>query len=459
MKNFMKKYSILLIIIFMFFLITTESNAYYIKEFDFSRQTLKSNNIYGICKIYRDDDVFYYKKNSSGSYAESVEESQVMSLRNEIKQAISSTSSGEYLIGKILKSSTYYDETNKEFCYKRNAASVSTDMLTKVIIVGYDDEYQFKSNLSSKKGAYKVKKVGETEEFYVSYEDTWIESELSYMTDANSITLDKTSISVKVGETVEVHYTVLPENAISKGVTVSYSDGIEINTETSGTVKIKGITKGDAYIIIKLKSNKEVTAKCDIKVTSDGVSVIVPESPKPGIPSPSPSPIPDPSPSPVVPPTSIPVIPSPSPEVPPPSPEDDKITSNKYLVSTNKNYIYGILPNTKISEFKANIIANVDYKIYDEDENIIMNEGNIVSTGMKIKTANKEIYTLIVKGDINGDGKITITDVVKCNLYTVNIKVPNEIEKVAADVSEDGKITITDLVRLKLASVNIKPIG
>lgn len=428
MKSFIKRYLIASISIIMFFLITTKSSAFYIKEFDFSRQTLKSNNIYGVCKIYRDNDAFYYKKNSSGSYAESVKETEVISLRNEIKQAIASTSSGEYLISKILKSSTYYDETNKEFCYKRNASSVSTDTLTKVIIVGYDDEYQFKSNLSSKKGAYIVKKVGETEEFHVSYEDSWIESELSYATDANSVTLDKTSVNVKIGETVNVHYTVLPENALSKGVTVTYSNGIEIDTETSGTVKIKGLTKGDAYIIVKLKNNKEITAKCDIKVVSDDVVVT---------PSPSPTPIPDPSPS--------------------PKPVNDEITSNKYLLDTNRNYIHGILPKARISDFKSNIIANVDYKIYDKDERVITDEEKIVSTGMKIKTENK-VYTLIVKGDVNGDGKITITDVVRCNLYNVHIKVPNEIEKIAADVSGDGKISITDMVQLKLASVNIRPI-
>lgn len=428
MKSFVKKYSIVLIVIFMFFIMATKSNAFYVKEFDFSRQTLKSNNIYGVCKIYRDNDAFYYKKNSSGSYAESVKETEVISLRNEIKQAIASTSSGEYLVSKILKSNTYYDATNKEFCYKRNASSVSTDTLTKVIIVGYDDEYQFKSNLSSKKGAYRVKKVGEAEEFYVSYEDSWIESELSYAADANFITLDKTSVNVKIGETVNVHYTVLPENALSKGVTVTYSDGIEIDTETSGTVKIKGLTKGDAYIIVKLKNNKEITAKCDIKVVSDDVVVT---------PSPSPTPIPDPSPS--------------------PKPVYDEITSNKYLLDTNKNYIYGILPKAKISDFKSNIIANADYKIYDKDERVITDTGKIVSTGMKLKTENK-VYTLIVKGDINCDGKITITDVVRCNLYNVHIKVPNEIEKIAADVSGDGKISITDVVKLNLASVNIKPI-
>lgn len=449
MKGFVKKYLIVLIIIFMFFLVTTKSDAFYVKEYSFSRETLKANNIYGVCKLYRDNDVFYYKKNSSGSYGESVKELEVTTLRTEIKQTIDSMSSGEYLIGKILKSDTYYDKVNKEFCFKRNAASVSTDTLTKVVILGYDDNYQFKGNLVSTKGAYRVKKVGDAEEFYVSYEDTWIESELSTVYDANAITLDKTSINLKVGDTVEIHYTVLPENALSKSVTVSYSDGIEIDTTTAGVVKIKGIELGDAYIIVKLKSNNEITAKCNIKVVSDEVVT----------PSPIPTPI-VPSPTPVIPtPTPTPVIPSPSPDVPSPSPapEEKEIASNKYLLDENENYIYGVTPNIKISEFKSNIIAKVDYKIYDKNGEVVTNTDTNISTGMQIKTI-KQTYTIIVKGDINGDGKISISDVVKCNLYNAHIKVPNSIEKIAADLNVDGKISITDVVKLKLASVNIKPI-
>lgn len=467
MKSFVKKYSIVLIVIFMFFIMNTKSNAFYVKEFDFSRQTLKSNNIYGICKIYRDNEVFYYKKNSSGSYAENVKESEVRSLRNEIKQAINSIDNGEYLIGKILKSNSYYDEANKEFCFKRNASSVSTDTLTKVVILGYDDNYQFKSNLTNNRGAYRVKKVGDTEEFYVSYEDTWIESELSFAYDANAITLDKTSISLKVGDTVDVHYAVLPEDSLSKNVTVSYSDGIEIDTTTSGTVKITGITAGDAYIIVKLKSDNTITAKCDIKVVSD-TPVITP-SPSPEVPTPtpiipSPSPV-IPSPTPVIPspspeiPSPTPVVPSPSPVIPSPSPKpiEKEITSNKYLLDEAKNYIYRIAPNIKLNEFKSNIISKVDYQIIDKNGNAITDETVLVSTGMKLKTQKQE-YILIVKGDIDGNGRINLTDLVKANLYTTHILSPNEIEKISADVSGDGKITITDVVLLKLASVNIKPI-
>lgn len=410
----LKRYLILLIIIFAIILLGTKSKATLVKEYDFNRETLKANNISGICKIYIDREARYYKKNLTGVYAENVKQEEVETLRASIKQTINSLKSGEYLMSKILKSDTYYDAENKEFCYKRDAASVSTDTLTKVIVVGYNDNYEFKSNLSSSKGAYIVKKVGETEEFYVSYEDSWVEAELSEMCDANSIELDKSSIEVKVGETVEVKYNVLPENAISKSVSVSYTDNIEIDTTTAGTVKIKGLTKGDAYIIVKLKSNKEITAKCDIKVVSD---------------------------------TSEPT----------PTPSDENISSNKYLINVEQKYISRVKPKVSINDFKSNIICNVEYRINDKNGTVVSDADTLVSTGMKLKTEKQE-YTIVVKGDINGDGQISITDVVKSNLYSVHIQTPNEIEKIAADINEDGKITITDVVQLKLASVNIKPI-
>lgn len=456
MKNTVKKYLVILILIIMFF-INTKSHAFAMREFEFARKRLNATSIYGISKIYNGEEVFCYKKDASGSYSQSVDEAEVQSIRNSIKQAINSLNNGEYIISKILKSDTYYNASNKEFCYKRSVASVTTDMLTKVIIVGYDDNYTFKSNLTSKKGAYKVRKLGETEEFYVSYEDTWVESELSKAYDANSITLDKTSIRLKVGDTQEVHYTVLPEDAISKSVTVAYSDGIEIDTETSGTVKIKGVSAGDAYIIVKLKANNEITAKCDITVTKDSTDIPTPvPSPSPN-PTPVPSPIPTQIPSPVPSPIESPIPTSkPSPNPQSPTPSGEKIESSKYLVDTNKKYISKIIPKTRISDVKSNITANVDYEIYNKKMQTIT-EDTVVATGMKLKTQNQE-YTMIVKGDIDGNGAITITDVVRAKLYSVHIKTPNEIEKIAADVNGDGSVTITDIVKLKLASVNIKPI-
>lgn len=409
-----KKFLIVLVIIYVMLSLGTISNATFVKEYDFNRLALGTSNISGVCKIYRDGEAFCYKKNLTGIYAENVKKEEVEQIRNSIKQTIDSLENGNYLMSKILKNNNYYDEANKEFCYRRDAASVNTDTLTKVVLVGYNDNYKFKSNLSSYEGAYIVKRVGEAEEFYVSYEDSWIEAELSIMSEANSIKLDKSNIEVNVGETVEIKYSVLPENAISKNVSISYTDNIEIDTTTSGTVKVKGLTKGDAYIIVKLKSNKEITAKCAIKVVSSS-----------GNPSQAPS--------------------------------NENISSNKYLVNTEQKYISRIKPKISVSDFKSNITSNVEYKIYDKSGTIISNENTVITTGMKLKTEKQE-YIMIVKGDINGDGKISITDVVKSNLYSVHIQVPTDIEKEAADINGDGKITITDIVQLQLASTNIKPI-
>lgn len=309
------------------------------------------------------------------------------------------------------------------------------------MVIGYDDEYNFTGNLTSAKGAYRVKKLNSTEEFYVSYEDTWIEAELTTACDANGVVLDKTSVELDVGETIEVSYTVLPENALYKNVKVSYSAGIEIDTTTSGVVKIKGMQKGDAYIIINLQSNKEITAKCDIKVGKDAQETPNP-SPTPIIPTPI-----EPSPEPVL----------PSPEPVTPTPEEEKIESNQYLIDVDKKYISKVLPGVKIGEFKNNITLNTNYELYDKNENPITDDNILVATGMNLKTQNQE-YTIIVKGDIDGNGKISITDLVKAKLFISHIETPNEIEELSTDINGDGKLSVTDLVKLKLATANIKPI-
>ncbi len=416
MKRKLKKNIILLMSIILFFTMSTGSQAFFYnlntgvnetKDF-FSQQMLRAKNISGMCKIYNEEEIYYYKKDADGSYTKSMELSEVQLTRNQIKETLDSLNDGEYLVGEILNSATYYDQSNKEFCFKRSATSSNTDKLTKVIIIDYDDNYQFKSSLTSSKGAYKVKKIKETEEFYVSYDDTWIEAELNIACDANSINLDTSVLELKVGETAEVKYTVLPENALVKSVTVSYSDGIEINTDTSGVIKIKALSIGDAYIIVKLKNNTEITAKCDIKVVSD-------------------------------------------------NPTNEELSSTKYLIDSNKKYISKIIPKTKISDFKANVTAKDDYNIYSKNDESITNEDTLIATGMKLKMNNKE-YTIIVKGDIDGNGKISITDLVKMKLYSVHLQELDEIEKIAADLNGDSKITITDIVQLNLASVNIKPI-
>lgn len=81
-----------------------------------------------------------------------------------------------------------------------------------------------------------------------------------------------------------------------------------------------------------------------------------------------------------------------------------------------------------------------------------------LKTGDKIKielSREEFIYTISVKGDTNGDGKIGINDVIQVSkecLYG-NIINGNEYKK-AGDINSDGKISIIDIIKLAKHVVN-----
>lgn len=138
--------------------------------------------------------------------------------------------------------------------------------------------------------------------------------------------------------------------------------------------------------------------------------------------------------------------------------EEENTQTDKFFRVANykvdEEYIYNISPNTNFNEFTNNISTNMEYYVYDKENNILSDE-NIISTGMKLKVEDK-FYKMVVKGDLNGDGKITITDVVKAKLHSVGIRILGDEVLKSADVNGDGKVSITDVVIINLASVNLR---
>jgi LysM repeat protein len=53
-----------------------------------------------------------------------------------------------------------------------------------------------------------------------------------------------------------------------------------------------------------------------------------------------------------------------------------------------------------------------------------------------------------VKGDVNGDGKIDVTDVSKLTAHVKGVKPLTDSEKKAADINNDGKIDVADVSKL-----------
>lgn len=112
--------------------------------------------------------------------------------------------------------------------------------------------------------------------------------------------------------------------------------------------------------------------------------------------------------------------------------------SKTYLVVIGEQKAYDIdgsyivvAPNTKISAIDG-----------------ATNSSSYFGTGSKIKLSGKT-YTLVMLGDVSGDGKISATDYVKIKNRIMGTNTLSSAYKEAADASRDGKISATDYVKVK----------
>lgn len=123
-----------------------------------------------------------------------------------------------------------------------------------------------------------------------------------------------------------------------------------------------------------------------------------------------------------------------------------KLSSGKYEI-TDDNEIKNVLPNTTVGDLKDNLTGGENTIIKDKDGNTI-SSGNI-GTGSTVTTPSGDVYTVIVKGDLNGDGKVTLTDLAQLKLHMVETTLLQEPYKSGADIDGDGSVTLTDLGKLK----------
>ena len=126
-------------------------------------------------------------------------------------------------------------------------------------------------------------------------------------------------------------------------------------------------------------------------------------------------------------------------------------------------YIYGIKLDTLVSDV-INSIKNKEDKAlvsyFDKDNNEKVSGKVASGDKLIVKTTREEKeYTIVINGDVNGDGKIAATDYVMIKNHIMDVKKLSEFEKICADVNHDGKIAATDYVAIKNHIMDIKKIG
>lgn len=132
---------------------------------------------------------------------------------------------------------------------------------------------------------------------------------------------------------------------------------------------------------------------------------------------------------------------------------DADVTYTAVFTKTPKpsgNYLTGVSPSTSVSAMNS-----AGYTIYSGSTKVT---SGLVGTGMTAVSSSATV-TIVVTGDVSGDGKITITDVVKLQKSVVGSGSLSGAYAKAADINGDGKVTITDVVQAAQVTVGQRTIG
>lgn len=126
------------------------------------------------------------------------------------------------------------------------------------------------------------------------------------------------------------------------------------------------------------------------------------------------------------------------------------ITSSEYKIENQAKYICKVNQSTTVNEFTNKITTNGSMKVIDSEGEILQNS-SLLKTGYKLQVEYKGEtyeYEIAVRGDIDCDGKVTVTDLSTLNQAILHkITLTGILEK-SSDIDCDGQITVTDLSTL-----------
>lgn len=125
------------------------------------------------------------------------------------------------------------------------------------------------------------------------------------------------------------------------------------------------------------------------------------------------------------------------------------VTSSKHTITGNN--ISKITAGTTVSSLLSGLNEGSYCKVYKG--NSVVSGNTAVGTGMVVKIMDgntvKASYTVIVTGDTNGDGTISVTDMIAIKAHILNKSTLTGVYATAANTNGDSGISITDFIQVK----------
>lgn len=125
-------------------------------------------------------------------------------------------------------------------------------------------------------------------------------------------------------------------------------------------------------------------------------------------------------------------------------------------------YVSGIKIGTNVNDFVKNFgVKNGTAKVFNSANQ--QKTSGVIATGDKVvvyNTKNEQTLSLniVIFGDTNGDGKVSLVDLVRVQKHILEISLLKSSQNTAADTNRDGKISLVDLVRVQKHILEISQI-
>lgn len=210
-------------------------------------------------------------------------------------------------------------------------------------------------------------------------------------TNVTAIKVDQTNIRMTENSTRTVTATLEPEDVQNKKIIWTTNNADVATVDENGT--ITAVAKGKAVITVCSDENREITASINVTV-------------------------------------------------------QEILQTEEYKLDTEKKILKAIPENTTVKMLLENVQIGSDKYSFTDATGKEINEDDLVGTGSTLKI-NEEEFKLIVAGDVNGDGKISATDLSKLKRHMVELELLTGNNLLGADIDKDDQITLTDLSNMK----------
>ena len=125
----------------------------------------------------------------------------------------------------------------------------------------------------------------------------------------------------------------------------------------------------------------------------------------------------------------------------------DVLTSNTLKISETDFNIKKVYPKTTVLNFKKSINSEMEYTILNKS-GTELSDSSYIGTGCQVKMKNDKVYTVIVWGDLTGNGKISLTELARISKIFAEQSTPTDLEKSAIDINMNGKLDLVELAAI-----------